>query len=137
MRFLLITLLSLAAFTVASAADPTTAPAAHAADISLADLKAAIAGKKAILLDANGTDSFKTGHIPGAIDFAGTADLAKALPADKGTLIIAYCGSPQCPAWKSAAAKATELGYTQVKHFAGGLKGWQDAGEKLEAAKQN
>lgn len=141
MRSILIASLLLASCAVGSAADGhCAAPAAAAvavADVSITDLKQAIADKKVVLLDANGTTSYAAGHIPGAIDVAATADLAKALPGDKGVLIVAYCGGPKCGAWKAAAAKATALGYTQVKHFSAGIAGWKDAKEPVEAAKPN
>ncbi|MEK7414443.1 MAG: rhodanese-like domain-containing protein [Planctomycetota bacterium] len=117
----------------------TTAPppekeATTYADVSLADLKKAIADKKITLLDNNGSESFTAGHLPGAIDYAANKDaLAKALPADKAALIVAYCGGPKCGAWKKAAEAATALGYTNVKHFAGGRSGWTEGGEKLVA----
>lgn len=102
-------------------------------DISLADLKQAIADKKVALIDVNGADSYKAGHIPGAVDFStAKADLASKLPADKGALVVAYCGNEKCGAYASAANKAKELGYTNVKHFSGGIAGWKKAGEKTE-----
>lgn len=105
------------------------------ADISLADLKQAIAAKKVTILDANGSESFAKGRLPGAIDFeASKAELAKVLPADKASLIVAYCGGPKCGAWKSAATAAAALGYTNVQHFSGGLSGWKAAGEALTVA---
>jgi rhodanese-related sulfurtransferase len=63
------------------------------------------------------------------------ADLAKALPADKGALVVAYCGGPSCGSYAAAAKAAKELGYTNVKHMSAGLSGWKSAGEKTEAAK--
>ena len=105
-------------------------------DISLADLKQAIADKKVALIDVNGADSYKAGHIPGAVDFSSAkADLAAKLPADKGALIVAYCGNEKCGSYASAATKAKELGYTNVKHFSGGIAGWKKAGEKTDSAK--
>ena len=107
--------------------------AGHYPDISINDLKAAIAKKSVTLLDANGTDSYKEGHIPGAIDFdANKAKLAKVLPKDKSALVVAYCGGPQCQAYQSAAKAAEKLGYTNVKHLVAGISGWHDAGEKME-----
>ena len=47
------------------------------------------------------------------------------LPADKNALIVAYCGGPKCGAWKKAAKAAAALGYTNIKHFSGGISGWQ------------
>jgi rhodanese-related sulfurtransferase len=104
-------------------------------DISLSDLKKAIADKDVTLLDANGPDSYASGHIPGAIDFqAAKNDLAAKLPADKSALVVAYCGNPKCGAYARAAAAAKALGYTNVKHYAGGIEGWKAAGEPTEKA---
>jgi len=76
-------------------------------DISLADLKAAISSKKVTLLDVNGPVTYANGHIPGAIDYtAHTTDLAKLLPADKNSLIVAYCGNEHCGAYARAAEAA-------------------------------
>jgi rhodanese-related sulfurtransferase len=104
-------------------------------DISLVDLKQVIADKSVTLLDCNGSKSYANGHIPGAIDFEGCkTNLTKRLPTDKAALVVAYCGGPKCLAYQTGAAAATKLGYTNVKHFAGGISGWKDAGEKCETA---
>jgi rhodanese-related sulfurtransferase len=108
----------------------------HAADfpdISIGDLKSAMASQKVVLLDANGTDSWQSGHIPGAIDFAAKQDkLASVLPQDKSVLVVAYCGNPQCPAYHAAAVAAKKLGYKNIKHLVAGIQGWKSAGEKTE-----
>jgi rhodanese-related sulfurtransferase len=102
-------------------------------DISIADLKAAIAAKKVVVIDVNGSTSYKNGHIPGAIDYTSSKDkLAQLLPSDKKTLIVAYCGGPTCNAYQSAAKAAKSLGYTNVKHLSAGISGWLQAGEKTE-----
>jgi rhodanese-related sulfurtransferase len=102
-------------------------------DISITELKTAIAQKTAVIIDANGSDSFKSGHIPGAVDFeAQQAELAKILPADKNALVVAYCGGPQCNAYTAAAKAAKALGYTNVKHLSAGISGWKEAGAPLE-----
>lgn len=109
----------------------------EAAEISLEDLKKAMADeeKKIVLIDVNGSESFKKAHIPGAIDFraVGKEGLKKLLPKDKDVTIVAYCGGPACGAYKAGAKAAMELGYTHVHHFKGGLSGWIKAGEKTEA----
>ncbi len=102
-------------------------------DISIEELKQAIAEKKVTVLDVNGSDSFKAGHIPGSIDFrAEKAQIASKLPADKGALVVAYCGGPTCGAYAAAAKAAKELGYTNVKHLSAGISGWKEAGAPLE-----
>ncbi|MGV3754485.1 MAG: rhodanese-like domain-containing protein [Verrucomicrobiota bacterium] len=105
-------------------------------DISITELKAKIEAKQVTVIDVNGADSFKKGHIPGAIDFsAKKTDLASVLPKDKDALIVAYCGGPKCNAYKQAATAAEKLGYKNVKHLSAGISGWNQAGEKTEAAK--
>jgi rhodanese-related sulfurtransferase len=106
------------------------------AEVTLAELKELVKEKKVVLLDANGTESYKKGHIPGALDVAALGKgLAAKLPQEKDALIVAYCGGPKCGAWKGAAGIAAKLGYTNVKHFAGGLSGWKEDGGELEAEK--
>lgn len=115
------------------------AKAGEIAEISLKDLKKAMAGdKKIVLIDVNGTASFKKAHIPGAIDFraVGKDGLKKALPEDKDVTIVAYCGGPACGAYKAGAKAAMDLGYKHVHHLKVGLSGWISAGEKTEAAAQ-
>ena len=92
----------------AKTAEATTKKAAEAPDISLADLKQAIADKDVVLIDCNSTKSYASGHIPGAIDLQSAGDgLAGMLPKDKATLIVAYCGGPKCMAYKAGVEAAT------------------------------
>jgi len=106
------------------------------ADISPQDVLAAANAKSAVIIDANGPDSYKAGHVPGALSFAAIKnDLAASLPADKNTLIIAYCGNPKCGAYLSAAKAAKQLGYTNIKHMAAGIAGWNEAKMPTEPGK--
>jgi rhodanese-related sulfurtransferase len=107
--------------------------AAEFPEISIPELKTAMTSQKLVLLDANGTDSWQSGHIPGAVDFSAQKEkLAAILPADKNELIVAYCGNPQCAAYLQAAEAAKKLGYTNIKHLVVGIAGWKDAHEKTE-----
>jgi rhodanese-related sulfurtransferase len=104
-------------------------------DISIKDLKAAIDAKNVTVIDVNGSDSYAEGHIPGAVDFEKVqSKLADVLPKDKNALVVAYCGGPQCGAYKAAAKAAVAMGYTNVKHLPDGISGWKKAGEKTEKA---
>ena len=106
------------------------------ADISTQDVLAAATAKSAVIIDANGPDSYKAGHVPGALSFAAIKDnLAASLPADKSALIIAYCGNTQCPAYLRAAKAAQKLGYTNIKHMAAGIAGWNEAKLPTEPGK--
>jgi rhodanese-related sulfurtransferase len=102
-------------------------------DISHQELQTAIKSGKVVLLDVNGSDSYREAHIPGAIDFlAHEKEIARLLPADKSALIVAYCGNEACTAYKAAATTALRLGYTNVKHFAPGIDGWVKSGAPTE-----
>ena len=114
----------------ASAAKLATSTAVPS--ISQVELTKAIADKKVVVIDVNGTDSWKEGHIPTALDFYGTKDLKSVLPADKGALVVAYCGNEHCGAYKAAATAAMELGYTNVQHFSPGIAGWKKSGAPTE-----
>ena len=102
-------------------------------DISHDELKKAIEDKKVVLIDVNGSESYQSGHIPGAINFeTEKSNLASQLPKDKDALVVAYCGNEKCGAYQAGAKKAKELGYTNVKHYSKGIAGWKKAGEKTE-----
>lgn len=59
-------------------------------------------------------------------------ELEKLLPDDKCALVVTYCGGPECKAYRKAHDLAIKLGYTNVMHLSAGIKGWKDAGEKLD-----
>jgi rhodanese-related sulfurtransferase len=100
------------------------------------ELVRALAARTVTLLDANGTNSYKEGHIPGALDFAAVkTKLAAVLPTDKSALIVAYCANEDCPDYQEAAAAAEALGYTNVKHYEGGIMGWKESGARVETAR--
>ena len=102
-------------------------------DVSISEVKALAESKKAVILDANGTETYNKGHVPGALDFAVIKDkLADVLPKDKNTTIVAYCGNPKCKAYQAAAKAAEKLGYKNIKHMSAGIAGWKEAGEKTE-----
>ena len=118
---------------IASLAFVASIHAADFATITIDQLKSAMTSQKVVLLDANGTSSWQSGHIPGAIDFSANQDhLAIILPSDKDVLVVAYCGNPQCPAYHAAAEAARKLGYKNIKHLTAGIQGWKGAGEKTE-----
>lgn len=126
MKKLLTTLAGIALTTI-------TALAGSYPDISIAELKKAIEDKKVVLIDVNGSDSFKSGHIPSAVNFADVkGDLSKVLPKEKDALVVAYCGGPSCNAYQRAADAASKLGYTNIKHLSAGISGWMKASEKVE-----
>ncbi len=102
-------------------------------DISINEVNKLAESKSAVIIDVNGDESFKAGHVPGALNFAAIKDnLAASLPKKKDALIVAYCGNPKCGAYLRAAKAAQKLGYTNIKHMSAGISGWKAAGMKTE-----
>lgn len=89
-------------------------------------------GENYVLLDVLDDESYKKGHIKNAVSFpvdSINTDTAKSkLP--RGVMILVYCGSFQCQASTMAAKKLNDLGY-DVLDYKGGLKEWQEKGNKL------
>ncbi len=121
---------------LAAAVAAVSAYAGEFADVSVSEVSKLAEAKSAVIIDVNSPDSYKAGHVPGALSFAAIKDkLAASLPADKSTLIIAYCGNSKCGAYLRAAKAAQKLGYTNIKHMSAGIAGWKEAGMKTEPAK--
>lgn len=78
------------------------------------------------LVDSRPARSAARGMIPGAINIP-DADFDRhvgRLPADKGALVIFYCGGIDCPQSASSAEKARKLGYTNVHTYPEGYPEW-------------
>ncbi len=119
---------------VTAAVFAVSAYAGEFGDISVNEVNKLAASKSAVIIDVNGDESYKAGHVPGALNFAAIKDdLGASLPKKKDALIIAYCGSPKCGAYLKAAKAAQKLGYTNIKHMSAGISGWKAAGMKTEA----
>lgn len=98
----------------------------HFPIISTSELIQVLADEpKPFVVDVNSKETFDDNHVPGALHYGSrSAAFAKLLPENKGALIISYCGGPKCNAWKKAATEACNLGYTNIRHFKEGIKGW-------------
>jgi len=81
-----------------------------------------------IVIDARPkVKKYDKGHIPGALSMP-TSQFDKMkglLPADKGALIVFYCGGLKCALSHKNAFKAEKLGYTNIKVFAKGYPNWK------------
>lgn len=102
-------------------------------EISIKEVRALVDAKKGVIIDVNGSESYKKGHVPGALNYETVKNsLLSTLPEDKNTTIVAYCGGPKCRAYEAAAKAASELGYKNVRHFVAGISGWKEAGQPIE-----
>jgi rhodanese-related sulfurtransferase len=84
-----------------------------------------------VLLDVRGTEKFRAGHVPGAVDLTHGKIIASKLadyPAD--TLFVTYCAGPHCNGAARGAIRLAKLG-RRVKIMTGGITGWLDEGFSL------
>ncbi len=109
--------------------------------------------KKMVIVDTMPFgDSYKKGHVPGAVNFLfpipymeqwdaketdgkTEADYAQLLGPDKDIPVVVYCGFVKCTRSHNAAVWAKKLGYKNVYRFPGGIFAWKGADYPLEAAK--
>jgi rhodanese-related sulfurtransferase len=73
---------------------------------------------------------FRAKHIPGSLHFNSPAEAFAALEKDDD--IVVYCSNIDCHASLAAYQNLTNHGYTQVRHYPGGLIDWEAAGLPLE-----
>jgi rhodanese-related sulfurtransferase len=107
-------------------------------DVSAAQLRHKLdAGEHFVLVDALAPMVYAHSHLPGAINIPPTqvdrTRLAKRIP-DLATEIVVYCANVECDDSVSTAEQLRALGYTNVKHYAGGKDEWKSLGLPLERA---
>ena len=108
------------------------------ADISRERLREKIEhGDVFVLVDALSPISFAMSHLPGAINLTpGWVDgRARRRIPDLDTEIVVYCESSDCDSSVMVANRLIELGYRNIRHYAGGRRDWLDAGLPLEGGR--
>lgn len=88
--------------------------------------------------------SYERKHIPNSVSVPLTEpnfiDQVDEQVSNRSDPLVVYCASTSCDASERAAEKLEQAGFTGVRDFAEGVKGWEDAGYHLEgeaAARQN
>jgi rhodanese-related sulfurtransferase len=90
-----------------------------------------------VLIDALSPISYAAVHLPGAVNVAPhmVDDLAERLIPGFDAAIVVYCANRGCDSSVDVARRLIELGYRNVRHFAGGKQEWREAGLPLEGAR--
>ena len=90
-------------------------------------------GEDFVLIDVLSEEHFEEGHIPGALsiplDHLGEAVIERL---EKHQTIVVYCKDLECGASEKAAEKLEKLGFEDVYDFEGGLKRWEESGNRVE-----
>ena len=85
------------------------------------------------LVEVLSEDSYKDGHIPGAINIpVDKLEKENGKKLKKTDTIVVYCASYHCPASTNATKILLKMGYNKVFDFKGSKKTWVDAGFELE-----
>ena len=91
-------------------------------------------GCELALVEALPSTSYNQARLPGAINLPPDqiSELAATLLPDKTAEIIVYSASLACLHSQEAANELGELGYQNVRNYAGGKKDWFEAGLRIE-----
>lgn len=94
-------------------------------------------GDDFVLIDALAPMAYAHSHLPGAINMPPNlvepTRCAKRMP-DRAAEIVVYCANSECDDSTITAERLQTLGYTNVRHYAGGKDEWKKLGLPLERA---
>lgn len=92
------------------------------------------AGEDFVLVDALAPMSYARSHLPGAINLPleWVDERAPRRIPDLGTEIVVYCVDLECDASVLVGERLAQLGYRNVRHYAGGKRDWVEGGLPLE-----
>jgi rhodanese-related sulfurtransferase len=76
------------------------------------------------VFDVNSRQSWLEAHVPGALHLDPANYTDSVLPADKESSLVFYCSNPMCRKAPSAARRAKQMGYSNVRVMSAGISGW-------------
>jgi rhodanese-related sulfurtransferase len=76
------------------------------------------------VFDVNSRQSWLEAHVPGALHLDPAHYTDSDLPADKESSLVFYCSNPMCRKAPSAARRAKQMGYSNVRVMSAGISGW-------------
>jgi rhodanese-related sulfurtransferase len=91
-------------------------------------------GDELVIVDALAPMSFAHSHLPRAINLPPewVDERGPQRIPDLDAEVVVYCASTTCDSSEQVGNRLVELGYRNVRHYAGGKKDWVDAGLPLE-----
>jgi rhodanese-related sulfurtransferase len=104
-------------------------------EISTQELSSLVSqGTPLRLLEALSPEHFAREHLPGAenLPLQSLEARVRELGLEEDGLLVTYCSGPTCANSQIAARKLEELGYANVRVYAGGKLAWREAGFAFE-----
>lgn len=88
--------------------------------------------ERPVVINALKQEAYMAKRIPGSVNVPTEhADWVDQIVPDKEQDIVVYCASADCDASAQLADALREQGYSHVRDFEDGIKGWEEAGYKL------
>src|SRR5271154_500019 len=102
-------------------------------DITRGELLRRLHDPSLTIVDALPQASYEADHIPGSISLptAEVEERARTLLPDPAAEIVVYCAKFTCDAAERAGHVLLDLGYTNVRHYHGGIEDWRESGAPL------
>ena len=116
-------------------AQSATTPVEAVKAIDRQELKDKIERRESfVLLETLSPKHYQHVHLPEARNASPdrVKQVAPVLIPSKQTEVVTYCAGPTCKASADAARQLAALGYTNVRHYAGGKQEWTAAGLPVE-----
>jgi rhodanese-related sulfurtransferase len=112
-------------------------PGQKTPEVSTDELRAILAKKIGVVLDARPKEEYAIAHIPGSIslDEKGLVRIAQSFP-DPATTMVVYSNGPFCDWAKRRAEELARLGYSKVSRYQLGLPVWRALGGIVETSLQ-
>ena len=99
-------------------------------------MKKIVEKKDRIILDVRDKSSYDEGHIPGALSFPlyEFDDVIENLLelTTRVSLIVVYCSSIECSDSHTFAEQLNDMGFSNVRVYAGGYREWQEMRYEIE-----
>jgi rhodanese-related sulfurtransferase len=85
--------------------------------------------KNTVVIEALPPEQYREAHLPGALNIPPDQlrRLAPELIPKKDQEIVVYCAGPTCQASYQVAHELAAIGYSNVRHYAGGKSDWMAA----------
>ena len=85
--------------------------------------------KNTVVVEALPPEQYRDGHLPGALNIPPDQlrNLAPELIPRKDMEVVVYCAGPTCRASDEVARTLAAMGYSNVRHYAGGKSDWKKA----------
>ncbi len=104
-------------------------------EISREELARRLRDPALAVMDVLAPETYAAKHIPGAsnLPLAEVGTRARELFPDRHAEIAVYCAGFTCPASEQAVRLLHDLGYTNLRHYSGGIADWEESGGVIES----